>query len=138
MKSNNLILDLGDVGIHDIHTVGGKNASLGEMINNLGKMGIQIPKGFIVTVEAYHQFISDNGLSEQIATHLKEVDPDDLGSLQACGEAVRTTIMNGQFSDELTRQIEMTYDALSNTYATAEVDVAVRSSSTAEDLPDAS
>ncbi|HMR18412.1 MAG TPA: phosphoenolpyruvate synthase [Sphingobacterium sp.] len=138
MKHKELILDLTDVGIHDIQIVGGKNASLGEMLNNLSAMGIQIPKGFVVTVEAYRQFIDYNDLSNYIANMLEQLDNDNLSSLQECGEAIRNKIMEAKYPDELKNQIENAYLVLSTSYKTNDVDVAVRSSATAEDLPDAS
>lgn len=138
MKKIDLILELNTVGINDIDIVGGKNASLGEMINNLEKMGIKIPYGFVVTVEAYRQFIAYNNLSSKITALLKNVDPDDLYSLQECGDAIRTSIMESRFPTTLIRQIEDAYRVLSMRYGREDLDVAVRSSSTAEDLPDAS
>lgn len=138
MKNRALTLDLTEVGIHDIQIVGGKNASLGEMLNNLGEIGIQIPKGFVVTVEAYRQFIDYNGLSDYIANLLAHLDNDDLSSLQECGDSIRNKIIEAKYPDELKTQIENAYLTLSTYYGTNDVDVAVRSSATAEDLPDAS
>lgn len=138
MKNNDLILDLSAVGIHDIHTVGGKNASLGEMLNNLGDLGVKVPTGFTVTVEAYNQFIAYNGLSEFINKELDKLVTEDLALLQGCGSAIRNKISQADFPPVLEQSVEQAYAELSKQYGRKDVDVAVRSSATAEDLPDAS
>lgn len=138
MKAKELILGLDEVGINDIQIVGGKNASLGEMLNNLGGLGIKIPKGFIVTVEAYKQFVDYNDLSGFIAQTLEKLVSDDLSLLHSCGEAIRNRIQKAEFPMELEQQIVQAYRELSFYYGQENVDVAVRSSATAEDLPDAS
>ena len=138
MKSLSLILNLNEVGMQDLEIVGGKNASLGEMIQNLSKLGIAIPGGFIITVKAYRDFISYNKLDKIIPELIAEMKKDDIESLGLTGKKIRTLIENGSFPDELSQQIAHAYQALSDHHGQFNVDVAVRSSATAEDLPDAS
>lgn len=138
MKSLSLILNLNEVGMQDLEIVGGKNASLGEMIQNLSKLGIAIPGGFIITVKAYRDFISYNKLDQIIPELIAEMKADDIESLGLTGKKIRTLIENGSFPDELSQQIAQAYQTLSDYHGQFNVDVAVRSSATAEDLPDAS
>lgn len=138
MKSTSLILNLNEVGMQDLEIVGGKNASLGEMIQNLSKLGIAIPGGFIITVKAYRDFISYNKLDQIIPELIAEMKEDDIESLGLTGKKIRTLIENGSFPVELSQQIAHAYQALSDHHGQFNVDVAVRSSATAEDLPDAS
>ncbi|HMI02176.1 MAG TPA: phosphoenolpyruvate synthase [Pedobacter sp.] len=138
MKSEKLILNLQQVGINDIEIVGGKNASLGEMIQNLKRLGIQIPGGFIVTVQAYKEFIEFNGLDKHIRQLIDGIDLSDMESLTAGGQKIRDCITGGSIPAGLSFEIRNAYNALSEVYSQNDVDVAVRSSATAEDLPDAS
>jgi len=138
MKTNKFILNLNEVGINDIDIVGGKNASLGEMIQNLAQLGVRVPGGYVVTVEAYKAYIEYNGLQDQIYSVVKSTDLNDIDALRHCGLKVRRMIAAGVFPDHLVNQITEAYDDLSKLYKQADVDVAVRSSATAEDLPDAS
>ena len=138
MKSNSLILNLNEVGMQDLDIAGGKNASLGEMIQNLSQLGINIPGGFIVTVKSYRDFISYNKLDLIIPEIISELVKDDIESLGQTGEKIRKLIEKGEFPPELTKQISKAYQELSDIYGQFNVDVAVRSSATAEDLPDAS
>jgi pyruvate,water dikinase len=138
MKSEKLILNLQQVGINDIEIVGGKNASLGEMIQNLDRLGIQIPGGFIVTVQAYKEFIEFNGLEGRISDLINDIDLNDMESLSAGGQKIRDCITQGAIPANLSAEIQNAYHILSALYHQNEVDVAVRSSATAEDLPDAS
>ena len=133
-----MILDLKEVGINDIHIAGGKNASLGEMITNLTKLGIRVPGGFVITVEAYKAFIEFNGLSSKIKMVVANTDLDNLSELRNCGMQIRELISNGTFPEYLSTSIAAAYKKLSDIYEQFNVDVAVRSSATAEDLPDAS
>src|SRR5882757_2534399 len=132
------LVDLHGVGITDIETVGGKNASLGEMISHLTGLGIRIPGGFVVTVQAYKEFISFNDLEHRIKHIINEMDVDDLDSLRHCGMKIRQLIAGGEFPQPLADEIVKKYQELSELYKMANIDVAVRSSATAEDLPDAS
>ena len=131
-------VDLKKVGINDIELVGGKNASLGEMLQNLTSLGVNIPDGFVITVHAYQQFIDFNNLQEEIKKAVGGIDYNDLESLRRCGLHVRQLIRNGRFPSELSAEIIEKYYELSKRYGQKTTDVAVRSSATAEDLPDAS
>ncbi len=133
-----LVLWLEDVGIDDIPLVGGKNASLGEMIRNLSPKGVNIPEGFVVTAEAYRYFIFFNNLDRKIRGILRGLNVSDVENLHRRGEAVRELIRSGSFPGDLREEIIRYYRNLSKKFGTEAVDVAVRSSATAEDLPDAS
>ncbi|WP_457641524.1 phosphoenolpyruvate synthase [Persephonella sp.] len=138
MSKNKLVLWLNEVSIEDVELVGGKNASLGEMIKGLSPRGIKIPMGFVVTAEAYRHFIRHNKLEEKIKEALQGLDPNDVFDLQKRGLTVREMIKGGEFPEDLKKLIIEYYDKLSKMYKQHRVDVAVRSSATAEDLPDAS
>jgi pyruvate,water dikinase len=135
---NKFILGLHQAGIRDIERVGGKNASLGEMIQHLSKLGIRIPAGFIITVEAYQSFISYNHLAEKISSLIAEIDYENIESLRRAGLQIRNMIRNTKFPPDLSSMIIEAYYRLSAEYGQEITDVAVRSSATAEDLPDAS
>ncbi|HEY8734084.1 MAG TPA: PEP/pyruvate-binding domain-containing protein, partial [Puia sp.] len=135
---NNFILGLHEAGIHDIGRVGGKNASLGEMIQKLSTLGIRIPSGFIITVSAYEDFISFNQLDEKISSLVSEIDYESIESLRRAGLQIRGMIRNSKFQPDLSKMIIEAYYRLSRDYGQEITDVAVRSSATAEDLPDAS
>jgi pyruvate,water dikinase len=132
------IIGLSAVGIHDIDKVGGKNASLGEMISNLSGLGIKIPEGFVITVDGYRTFCRFNQLESQIEELINAIDHDSVESLRRGGLQVRQLIRNSKFPPELSQLIIEAYYELSSRYDQEATDVAVRSSATAEDLPDAS
>ena len=132
------IVDLSEVKLSDLDLVGGKNASLGEMIQYLGELGVNIPGGFALTVEAYWEFIKYNKLDEKIKSLLQKMKKDDLVSLRKTGLEIRQIIRNGEWPEELKEELKARYTKLSQQYGTDITDVAVRSSATAEDLPDAS
>ena len=132
-----LILWFNQIGIKDIPLVGGKNASLGEMIQKLTPKGINIPDGFAVTAEAYKYFIKYNNLEEPIKKILSELDKSNVEDLKKRGKKIRNLFLNGKMPDDLTDAIVKAYSDLEKQYG-KNVDVAVRSSATAEDLPDAS
>lgn len=134
----NYIIDLNGVSLKDIELVGGKNASLGEMIQNLKTLNIRVPNGFAITVDAYYDFIKYNNLDNKIKDLVSSINEDDLITLRRTGLEVRNLIRNGVFPDELKIQIKEKYKELSSNYGQEMTDVAVRSSATAEDLPDAS
>ncbi len=138
MKTANYILKLEEVGHADVPIVGGKNASLGEMLQNLTELGINIPAGFVVTVAAYKKFIEHNNLDAIIKEIINKIDLNNIESLRRGGLQVRQLIKNGKFPDEIEKQIIEAYSILSAKYKQDITDVAVRSSATAEDLPDAS
>ena len=135
---NSFIVQLEQVGMQDINWVGGKNASLGEMLQHLTKVGIKIPGGFVITTYAYSRFIHSNNLDAEIRSIVKQIDYSNVESLRRAGLAVRNLIQNARFPSELSGQIVDAYYVLSKKYGQDITDVAVRSSATAEDLPDAS
>lgn len=135
---NKFIVELSQVGIDDIETVGGKNASLGEMIQNLSSLGINIPNGFVVTVAAYREFLRYNNLESTIRHIINSIDHQNIESLRRGGQQVRLLLQNGRFPKEMSELIIKAYEKLSSDYHQEFTDVAVRSSATAEDLPDAS
>ena len=135
---NKYIIDLSEIQLNDLELVGGKNASLGEMIQNLKKLGINIPAGFALTVDAYWEFIRHNKLDKKIRSHIKKMKKDDLISLKKTGLAIRQLIRNGKWPREVKEEIRERYTLLSQKYGADITDVAVRSSATADDLPDAS
>ena len=135
---NKYIVDLSEVQLTDLELVGGKNASLGEMIQNLSKLGVNIPGGFALTVDAYWQFINHNKLDNKIRMLIKKMKKDDLVSLKKTGLEIRQLIRNGKWPRQVKEEIRDSYTSLSQKYGQDITDVAVRSSATAEDLPDAS
>ncbi len=138
MKENKITLNLNEVGINDISVAGGKNASLGEMMKNLSSLGVKIPNGFLVTVAGYNEFIAFNNLEPVIAQIVNDTNVNDLNSLSNCGSLVRSKIKEATFSDAFKAKVIEDYKTLSVLYQQENVAVAVRSSATAEDLPDAS
>jgi pyruvate,water dikinase len=137
MHTHDPILWLNQVSLKDIDDVGGKNASLGEMIQNLSSVGVKVPTGFATTAQAYRDFLDKDGLTEKINKLLSNLDVDNVSQLQAAGKTIREWILAQALSPHFMGEIEKAYTRL-----TAELgqkfSVAVRSSATAEDLPDAS
>lgn len=127
-----------ELGIKDVPMVGGKNASLGEMYNNLLSKGVNLANGFATTAEAYFYFLDHTGLTSQISQILQDVNVHDLKSLQEKGERVRGLIVGAKLPQDLQDGIIEAYRKLSQEYNVENTDVAVRSSATAEDLPGAS
>ena len=138
MTTNNLIIELCNIGISDIDIAGGKNASLGEMIRNLSGLGIQVPDGFIIAVDGYHEFIIYNKLDSKIRELISSINFNNLESLRRSGLQIRQLIGNARFPKKMSDEIVSAYIILSKKYGQENTDVAVRSSATAEDLPDAS
>jgi pyruvate, water dikinase len=136
-NSQKHILKFEEVGIKDIGMVGGKNASLGEMIRTLKSKGVPVPSGFVVTASAYFHFLKETGVDEFIKKTLKGLDTKNLKELHRCGEACRSAMMRTEFPKDLTAEIVQGYRELEKRYG-KNADVAVRSSATAEDLPGAS
>jgi pyruvate,water dikinase len=134
---NNYVQWLSELGMGDVEKVGGKNASLGEMIQNLANLGVQVPGGFATTAHAYREFLATDGLADRINAALDALDVDDVNALAATGAQIRQWIMETPFQPALDQAIEETYALLEKEYG-SEVTWAVRSSATAEDLPDAS
>ena len=132
-----LILWFEEIGIEDVPLVGGKNASLGEMYQKLTSKGVAVPHGFAITAYAYQYLIKAAGIENAVHDALSGLDTHDLRNLQARGEKVRNIIRNAEFPDDLRQAIIESYKKMEAEYG-AGLDVAVRSSATAEDLPDAS
>jgi len=126
-----------EVGAKDVALVGGKNASLGEMIRNLGKEGVNVPSGFAITAEAYKYVIEKAGIGERIRDTLADLDTHDMDNLYKTGRRIRGLIRNAPCPGELAEEIRLAYREMERRYG-EDVDVAVRSSATAEDLPTAS
>ncbi|MBF1990532.1 phosphoenolpyruvate synthase [Fischerella thermalis] len=137
VKQQALVLPLDAVGIADIPLVGGKNASLGEMIQQLQSKGVKVPTGFATTAYAYRFFIQGAGLETKLRQIFADLDVEDVNNLRQCGKQARTLMLQTPFPEELEKAIAQAYEDLCNQYG-ADTDVAVRSSATAEDLPDAS
>jgi pyruvate,water dikinase len=135
MGSN--IIWLNELGINDVDKVGGKNASLGEMIQHIAGAGVRVPGGFATTAAAYRAFLAQNDLGERIQQQLDRLDVDDVKALAETGARIRGWIMEQPFQRSLEQEIQQAYAKLEQEYG-SEVSWAVRSSATAEDLPDAS
>ncbi len=129
---------LNELGMDDVPVVGGKNASLGEMIQNLTDVGVQVPGGFATTADAYREFLAKDGLDERIQAVLDELDVEDLTALSQAGPRIRGWVMEQPFPAALEAAIDDAFARLTAEAGTAAVSWAVRSSATAEDLPDAS
>ena len=136
-KTHAFVLPLKDVGITDIPIVGGKNASLGEMLQQLSPKGISVPDGFATTAHAYRYFIQVAGLEAKLRHLFAELNVEDMLNLRQVGKQARSLILQTPFPHELQAAIVQVYQTLCEQYG-ADTDVAVRSSATAEDLPDAS
>lgn len=133
---HNYVLRLNEAGMADVETVGGKNASLGEMISQLSQAGIKVPGGFATTAQAFNDFLTQSGLKEKIDAKLKALDVDNVVALAQTGQEIRGWIMAAEFQPELDAAISQAFaDMAQDDIGIA---VAVRSSATAEDLPDAS
>ncbi|HEY9129504.1 MAG TPA: phosphoenolpyruvate synthase [Sulfurovum sp.] len=126
-----------ELGIEDVDLVGGKNSSLGEMYQNLTQEGIRIPNGFAITAEAYRMILQSNGAWEKLHTELDDLDPDNVVQLQERGKRCREIIHNCILPDQIVDEIRKGYEALKAEYGDS-VSLAVRSSATAEDSPEAS
>lgn len=124
-------------GRDDVSLVGGKNASLGEMITALSNQGVSVPGGFATTVSAYWKFINQNGIKDVIATTLDEYNAKSI-SLAASGSRIRNAILAGKWPVDIVHAITTEYRLMGEEIGSADIDVAVRSSATAEDLPNAS
>ena len=136
--SDDFVQPLDAFGKDDVEIVGGKNASLGEMLGAMKSRGVRVPDGLAVTVAGYRAFISHNGLDNLIATTVQGLVETDDRALAHAGDTIRKAVGRGEFPDALAQQIREGYAALSRHFGMDEADVAVRSSATAEDLPDAS
>jgi pyruvate,water dikinase len=126
-----------EIQLTDISLVGGKNASLGEMIRNLSAQGVKVPNGFAITAFAYQQFIAEAGLEQKLRSIFAELDTNDIDNLGQRSRLAQSLILEASFPEQLKSEIQGAYRQICNQYG-HEADVAVRSSATAEDLPDAS
>ncbi|WP_276567296.1 phosphoenolpyruvate synthase [Pseudidiomarina aquimaris] len=124
------------LGMNDVGRVGGKNASLGEMISNLAGVGVDVPNGFATTAEAFNEFLEQSGVNERIHSLLDDLDTDDVKALAQAGQQIRQWIIDTPFQPALDQAIRDAYEQLSG--GNDEISFAVRSSATAEDMPDAS
>ncbi|WP_168400970.1 phosphoenolpyruvate synthase [Erwinia amylovora] len=131
-----LVLWYNQLGMHDVDRVGGKNASLGEMITNLSSLGVSVPNGFATTSAAFNLFLDQSGVNQRIYELLDKTNIDDVDELAKAGKQIRQWIIDTPFQPELEQAIHSAYNQLSAD--DAEASFAVRSSATAEDMPDAS
>lgn len=135
----NYLISFDNVTLKDLSMVGGKNASLGEMMQVTKSLGIEVPKGFALTTSAYQEFLETNNLVEFINLTIKDLNIESIASLQAVGMKIRNKIMAGEIPKHIEKDIIHFYENLSRNYKDSKfTDVAVRSSATAEDLPNAS
>jgi len=138
MKKISFIKFFKELTIFDVPSVGGKNASLGEMHRKLASKGISVPNGFATTADSYHYFLESTGLKNKIKEVLKDLNTKDVKSLMRKGAVIRKLIMEAELPEDFKKAILVAYRKLSAEHKVKNLDVAVRSSATAEDLPDAS
>jgi pyruvate,water dikinase len=129
------VVKLAELGMNDVEHVGGKNASLGEMIGNLKELGVTVPGGFATTAAAYRDFLAVDALDARIKDTLDDLDVDDIDALTSAGRQIREWILNTPLPERLMDEIQVAWEEMSDG---KDIAVAVRSSATAEDLPDAS
>lgn len=130
-------IDLAHLGMKDLDQVGGKNASLGEMISHLSSVGVAVPGGFATTADSFREFLAQNGLDKEINDQLAQLDTDDVRQLAVVGKEIREKILKAPFIPAFEQAVRLAYQALTDAIG-HDFSVAVRSSATAEDLPDAS
>ncbi len=136
MVQGRYVFPFSQLRMTDVDRVGGKNASLGELLSQLTSAGIRVPDGFATTAEGFRLFIKESGLEDRIAKRLASLDVDDVKELAKAGAEIRSWVEQAEFPAELEKEIREFYDWLKD--GQEEISVAVRSSATAEDLPDAS
>ncbi len=137
-RTNEHLLWFDQIGLKDIDKVGGKNASLGEMLRHLTANGIRVPEGFAVTTKAFREFVAAGGLEEKVKDILEGMDPDNPSDVGPRGKAVRKAFLEAEFCDDLRREIEYGYWELGRRLGIENPSVAIRSSATSEDLDGAS
>ncbi|MCI4236947.1 phosphoenolpyruvate synthase [Dickeya dianthicola] len=130
------VLWYNQLGMHDVERVGGKNASLGEMITNLSELGVSVPNGFATTAQAFNDFLNQSGINQRIYELLDRTDADDVNQLAKAGAQIRQWVIDTPFQPELEQAIHDAYQQLAD--GEPDASFAVRSSATAEDMPDAS
>ncbi len=135
--AENYVIWFDELRMTDVERVGGKNASLGEMISQLASSGVRVPGGFATTAQAYRDFLAHNGLADKINAMLNKLDVDNVSELMRVGKEIRQLIVETPFPEKLQTEIKTAYDHMVADSG-ADISVAVRSSATAEDLPDAS
>lgn len=135
--SNHYVKPLRELGMEDVSLVGGKNASLGEMIKNLAVAGVSVPGGYATTAQAFWDFLNNQQLRQRIQQRLVDLDIDNVSQLTQAGSEIRSWIVQAPFQEQLKQSITQAYLSLSQGHE-KDVSIAVRSSATAEDLPDAS
>ncbi len=138
MSENKFIYWFSELGIKDVPIVGGKNASLGEMFANLTNKGVQVPDGFAISAHAYNHFVETTDTKKKIVSILEGLDTKDIQELATRGKKIRTLLRSAPLPQDLSKAITTAYDEMCQKYNVKNVDTAVRSSATAEDLPDAS
>ena len=138
MAGSSQTIDFKQLGLHDLDQVGGKNASLGEMISHLSAKGVAVPAGFATTADAFRKFLAQDGLDDKIHALLNSVDVDDVRQLSVIGKEIRGLVVNTPLSSEFEDAVRTAYFNLAQSIGHDDFSVAVRSSATAEDLPDAS
>lgn len=136
--AENYVIWFEQLRMTDVEQVGGKNASLGEMISQLASSGVRVPGGFATTADAYRDFLQHNGLADRINQVLAKLDVDDVTELARVGKEIRQWIIDTPFPARLEAEIKSAWDKMVADAGNADISVAVRSSATAEDLPDAS
>lgn len=136
MTQGRFVIPFSQLRMSDVDIVGGKNASLGELLSQLTEAGIRVPDGFATTAEAFRVFLKEGGLDKRIEERLKSLDVDDVKELAKAGAEIRSWIEEAPFPAKLEQEIREHYEWLKD--GQEEISVAVRSSATAEDLPDAS
>jgi pyruvate,water dikinase len=129
------VIKLNELGMNDVEVVGGKNASLGEMISHLSNLGVSVPGGFATTAAAYREFLRSDGLDQRINALLDQLDVDDIDALASAGAQIRAWVLAAPLPQQLMSDIVAAWEEMSGG---KDITVAVRSSATAEDLPDAS
>ncbi len=134
-RASDLVITLDKLGKDDVDIVGGKNSSLGEMISHLSDLGVSVPGGFATTANAFNRFLTETGLLDKINSELKALDVNDVNKLAATGKKIRGWIIDQELPKDLEEEVRKAFDTMSNGN---DIAVAVRSSATAEDLPDAS
>ncbi|WP_274584823.1 phosphoenolpyruvate synthase [Neisseria leonii] len=136
--AENYVIWFENLRMTDVERVGGKNASLGEMISQLTEKGVRVPGGFATTAEAYRAFLAHNGLNGRISAALAALDVEDVAELARVGKEIRQWILETPFPAELDQAVEAAWEKMVADAGSDQISVAVRSSATAEDLPDAS
>lgn len=132
------IIDLAHLGMRDLEQVGGKNASLGEMISHLSSAGVAVPGGFATTADSFREFLAQGALDKKIYEKLSTLNTDDVHQLAVVGKQIREMVINTPLTTEFEKEVRNAYQKMAQSIGHDEFSVAVRSSATAEDLPDAS